>query len=84
LGGTRDFRVDGVCRQIGNNNEITQAADRLNPGATITAYSSAGTCATPLGIVLDYDDAMNADIAINGGNANCQVNFTGNHTATDR
>ncbi|PKN89200.1 MAG: hypothetical protein CVU51_01440 [Deltaproteobacteria bacterium HGW-Deltaproteobacteria-1] len=84
LGGTRDFRVNGVCRQVNNNSEITQAANRLNPGATIIAYASAGTCATPLGIVLDYNDAMNVDIAINGGDADCRVNFTGNHNATDR
>lgn len=85
LGGRRDFYLNSGCRSnINNNSEITQVANRLLPGGSIQAYEQAGTCATPLGIVLDYNDAMNADIAINGGDANCQVNFTGNHTATDR
>ncbi len=85
LGGTRDFYLNTGCRNnITNNSEITQTGNRLNPGGTITAYSSTGTCTTALGIVLNYNNAMNADIAINGGDADCQVNFTGNNTATDR
>jgi hypothetical protein len=88
FGGARDFRVSAVpatCREINNNVEITQAANRLNPPAgTIDAYASAGTCATALGIQLNYNNAMNVDIVANGGDGDCQVKFTGNGTATDR
>jgi hypothetical protein len=85
LGGTRDFYMNSGCRDgITSNSEITQAANRLDPGETIQAYASAGTCTTALGIALDYNDAMNVDIAVNGGDGDCQVNLTGNHTATDR
>ncbi len=90
LGGTRDFRVSAVPTTCRNgiaypNGQITQPANRLNPpSGTIDAYASAGTCATLLGIQLNYNNAMNADIVANGGDGDCQVNFTGNGTATDR
>jgi prepilin-type N-terminal cleavage/methylation domain-containing protein len=80
-GGTRDYRVDGFCRDnIANNAEITTAARRLNPGETITQYLQAGACATLTGNSLTYNQAMNADIPLFGGDEDCQVNFTG----TDR
>ena len=80
-GGTRDYRVDGFCRDnIANNAEITTAARRLNPGETITQYLQAGACATLTGNSLTYNHAMNADIPLFGGDEDCQVNFT----VTDR
>lgn len=80
-GGTRDYLVDGSCRNnIGNGTEITTAALRLNPAETITQYLSAGACATLTGNSLTYNQAMNVDIPLFGGDEDCQVNFTG----TDR
>jgi prepilin-type N-terminal cleavage/methylation domain-containing protein len=81
-GATYDFRVDGTCRNnINNNNEITTAALRLNPGETINRYAqNPGACPNGVLATLSYDQAMNADIIVNGGNGNCRVNFTG----TDR
>jgi hypothetical protein len=70
--------VDGNCRDnIKNNEEITTDTLRLNVGETIIQYSSGGTCATPTGSTLTYDQAMSAD---SQGNCNGQVNFSG----TDR
>lgn len=73
--------VDATCRNnISNNTEITTTTLRLNVGETITQYSNIGICSSPTGNSLTYDQAMNADIVINGGDGDCQVNFTG----TDR
>ena len=79
-GATRRFLIDGTCRNVNNNAEITTAALRLNVGETIQRWSAAGSCTGSVVATIDYDTAMNADITINGGNGNCQVNFTG----TDR
>lgn len=78
--GNRDYMIDGNCRDsIGNGVEITVPASNwyLNVGETITQYQQAGTCTNPTGQTLTYDQAMNADVVINGGNGNCQVNFSG-------
>ncbi len=77
-GGTRDYRVDTTCRNnIGNNNEITTGAFRLNVGETIIQYLQAGTCSIPTGNTLTYDQAMSAD---SQGDCDGRVNFSG----TDR
>ncbi len=77
-GGTRDYRVDTTCRNnIANNNEITTPALRLNVGETIIQYLQAGTCTTPTGNTLTYDQAMSAD---SQGDCDGRVNFSG----TDR
>ncbi|GAB4417827.1 MAG: hypothetical protein OHK0032_13860 [Thermodesulfovibrionales bacterium] len=70
--------VDTTCRNnIGNNNEITTPALRLNVGETIIQYSSAGFCSSPTGNTLTYDQAMSAD---SQGDCDGRVNFSG----TDR
>jgi hypothetical protein len=82
-GGTRDFRVTGSgCLRIGNNNEITTATYRLDPGETVIRYNTTNTtCGTALGSI-DYTAAMNADILYNGGDGDCQVNY-GNGAVND-
>lgn len=88
LGARYDFLVGSQCENnINNNNEITtnNQGRRLDPGETIQTLNDSGTCGgSARGVDLDYADAMNADIGANGGNGNCQVNFTGNHSAADR
>jgi len=80
-GGRRDFWIDGACRRINNNAEITTAVILLNPGETIERRTTNnGTCGLPVVSTLTYDTAMNADITINGGDGDCQANFGG----TDR
>lgn len=84
-GVSRDFRVpNNDCRNNrANDTEITTTtlATRLGVGQTIRTFAQTGTCATSLGIELWYVDALNADA---GGDNDCQVNFTGHRTATDR
>ena len=88
LGNTYDFSVGTQCgNNVDSTKEITtsNSTRRLDPGETIQQRNSAGTCTGALiGNSLDYNDAMNKDISVNGGNGDCRVNFTGNHTATDR
>jgi hypothetical protein len=85
LGAQYDFSESGTCRNnINNNNEIT---NNFSSGETLQQYiTNSGSCggSTVGGATLNYTQAMNADIGANGGNGNCQVNFTGNNTATDR
>jgi len=77
-GGTRDYMVDGNCRNnIANNTEITTGALRLNVGETIIQYLQVGFCAIPTGNTLTYNQAMSAD---SQGDCDGQVNFSG----TDR
>ncbi len=72
----RDFGIDGICKRVNNNSEITDP-QYLNVGEYIEGFLTFDwSCAFPLG-TLTYDQAMNADI---NGNRNCRVNFTG----TDR
>jgi len=86
-GARYDFRVGTQCANNSNNgSEITSAGSNryLNTGETITQYTTnSGSCggSTAGGATLTYTQAMSVDI---GGNRNCQVNFTGNGTATDR
>jgi prepilin-type N-terminal cleavage/methylation domain-containing protein len=73
--GIRDYMVDGTCRNnIANNAEITTTTLRLNVGETIMQYFQAGTCATPTGSTLTYNQAMSAD---SQGNCDGRVNFSG-------
>ena len=90
LGNQYDFMIGGACRDNrGSGSQITGgtgAAQYLNSGETVQQYTTnVGACggSTAGGATLSYTQAMNADIGANGGNGNCQVNFTGNGTATD-
>lgn len=85
LGARYDFKVGNDCRaRIRDLGEITSTSVRLDPNETITRYNNNSTCNTGASSTLTYIQAMNIDIGLNGGNGNCQVNFTGNGTATDR
>jgi len=72
-GARRDFMVDGTCRRVNNNNEITTAALFLSFGETIDRYSTNnGTCGGAVAAQLTFATAAAADV-----NNNSQVNFTG-------
>ena len=73
-GGRRDFLIDGTCKTINNNSEIT-SPETLDNGETINRYNTNnGTCGT-LADSLTYSQAVADDT-----NKDCCVNFTG----TDR
>ncbi len=81
-GATRDFIVDGACRNsVGDNNEITNASGNIffDPGETIDRYASSGICGT-FQARLYYSDAVAAD-----ANCNFEVNVITTGTGfTDR
>jgi prepilin-type N-terminal cleavage/methylation domain-containing protein len=79
-GSRRDFRIDGTCKRVNNNSEITNP-QYLNTGEIIQRYGTQDrSCGGAVQATLSYDQAMNADVGINGGDGDCQVNFSG----TDR
>lgn len=74
-GSRRDYVVDGVCRRVNNNSEITTTTYRLNPGEQIIQYqSSNGSCTTQTD-TLDYNEAVETDSYY--GNCDGMVNFSG-------
>ena len=81
-GSRRDFMVTGsACRRVNSGSAIP---DALNPGDTVTRYSTNNTtCGTAQGS-FNYTAAMNADIVANGGNGGCTVNYNSNDTVSDR
>ncbi|MGV8059392.1 MAG: BACON domain-containing protein [Smithellaceae bacterium] len=88
-GATRDFRVTGqACRtDRTNGSEITTstASTQLQPGETISRYTTAGSgCSSAVQGSIDYTAAMNADIVPNGGNGDCRVNYNSGDTISDR
>jgi type II secretory pathway pseudopilin PulG len=79
-GSRRDFSIDGTCKRVNNNSEITNP-QYLNTGEIIQRYGTQNqSCGGAVQATLSYDQAMNADVVINGGDGDCQVNFSG----TDR
>jgi prepilin-type N-terminal cleavage/methylation domain-containing protein len=75
-GSRRDFIVDGTCRRVNNNNEITTASLLLSSGETIDRYgTNNGTCGGGVMTQLNYSTAATAD-----ADNDSQVNFSG----TDR
>ncbi len=75
-GARYDYNIDGSCRRVNNNNEITTGTLRLNSGETIYRYSTNnGSCGGAAQAQLTYNASVYAD-----SNNNGQVNFTG----TDR
>jgi hypothetical protein len=88
-GATRDFQVTGqACRtDRTNGSEITTstASTQLQPGETISRYTTAGSgCSSAVQGSINYTAAMNADIVPNGGNGTCQVYYNSNDTVSDR
>lgn len=80
FGARMDFRIDGTCKRVNNNSEITNP-EYLNTGETIERYGTQNqSCGGAVQATLSYDQAMNADVVINGGDGDCQVYFSG----TDR
>lgn len=76
-GGRRYFLIDGTCKRVNNNSEITNP-QYLNTGETIQRYNTQDwSCGGAVQATLSYDQAMNADVVINGGDGDCQVNFLG-------
>ena len=70
-----------ACRRVNSGSAIP---DALNPGDTVTRYSTNNTtCGTAQGS-FNYTAAMNADIVANGGNGGCTVNYNSNDTVSDR
>lgn len=79
-GSRRDFMIDGICRRVNNNGEITTTSPlrRLNSGESIIQYSSSNTtCSSGEVANLTFNQAAQVDI---NGDADGQVNFSG----TDR
>lgn len=81
-GSRRDFRItNSSCSRTSNGSAISGT---LNTSETATRYSTNNTsCGSAQGSI-NYTNAMNADIAANGGNGNCVVNYNSNNTASDR
>jgi hypothetical protein len=72
-GARRDFVVDGTCRRVNNNSEITTAALRLSSGETIDRYSTNnGTCGGGVVSQLNFSTAATVDT-----DNDSQVNFSG-------
>jgi prepilin-type N-terminal cleavage/methylation domain-containing protein len=71
----RDFLIDGTCKRVRNNREIT-TPEMLNSGETIERYNTSNsTCGGGVQATLTYTQAISAD-----SDGDCCVNFTG----TDR
>lgn len=74
-GTRRDFRIDGVCRRINNNSEITTTTLRLNSAESVISYSSSnGSCVGEVAS-MTFNQAVCTDNDTDG-----LVNFSG----TDR
>jgi len=74
-GTRRDYRVDGVCRRVNNNSEITTQTYRLNPGENIIQYQSSNTTCTTQIDTLSYNEALEVDSYY--GNCDGILNFSG-------
>ncbi len=84
-GNTYDFSVNGACRNnVNNNSEITNNANRLNPGQNLIRLTNSGTCGGSTIGQISYNNAMNADISANGGDGLCDVNYTSSDTVINR
>ena len=83
----RPFLVTGGTCVTGltSGHEITNGTPQLKVNGTVTRYSSGSSnCSATGRPSISYTTAMDADIAVNGGNGNCQVNYSTGDTATDR
>ena len=80
-GNTYDFSVSGSCsNNVNNGSEITSSTTLLQPGGTISRYtSSQGHCNKNIGGQITYSQAVAADT-----NGNCQLNYNANDTLSDR
>ncbi|MDD5401217.1 MAG: type II secretion system protein [Sulfurimonas sp.] len=69
-----DFMVDGVCRRVNNNSEITTTAPlrRLNAGESIIQYSSSNTTCSGEVARITFNQVVCADTDADG-----LVNFSG-------
>lgn len=81
-GSRRDFMItNSSCSRTNNGSAISGT---LNTGETVTRYATSNrSCGSAQGS-FGYTDAMNADIAANGGDGDCQVYYNSSDTATDR
>lgn len=81
-----DFTINGVCRNNRDDGEeITTTLQQLLPGATITRHPRVpGNCrGAELGQIT-YNNAMYADIASQGGDGDCRVDYRVPDAALDR
>jgi prepilin-type N-terminal cleavage/methylation domain-containing protein len=75
-GSRRDFIIDGSCRRVSSNREITTTSLRLNAGEAVYRYATNNrSCGGGIQDQMDYNTAVYADSDNDG-----RVNFSG----TDR
>jgi hypothetical protein len=88
-GSTWDFLVTGqscrTSRTTGSEITTSTAATQLQPGETVSRYTTAGAgCSSAVQGNITYTGAMNVDVVINGGNGDCRVNYNAGDVPGDR
>ncbi len=71
-GTRRDFKIDGSCRRVNNNSEITTSSLRLNSGESVISYSSSNRSCSGEVASITFNQAVCAD-----NDADGLVNFSG-------